>query len=109
MIFRIAEQAQIFRFLNFHSWIGFNQRKHGSDILRRERTIHRLELATFNEEIKELFVSFEPAMRYLPSHGFQLISFGPRQQGYAGTFDSRVAHLYDFFIGDVWNQADAPG
>jgi hypothetical protein len=36
MISRIAKQPLVFRFLNFHRRIGFNQREHGLRGLRRE-------------------------------------------------------------------------
>src|SRR6185437_3811628 len=54
-------------------------------------------------------MSLEPAVPHLPGDSFQFGSFGPRKQGDAGAFNGGVAHLNDFFVGNVGNHSDAFG
>ena len=55
-----------------------------------------MKLAAFDEEIEELRMRFEPAVRHFFHKRFQLTPFRPREQGDARAFDGRVADLHDF-------------
>src|SRR5690349_127240 len=70
------------------------------------RSLDRLELTPFDEEVEKLRVRLEPAVFHPLDEFFQLLPFRAREQRETRALDSRVADLHDPLARHVGDQAD---
>ena len=110
MIFRIAQQPLVFGFLHVERWVGFNQLEHvRTRIAARGEDSTGLNWQPSTKKSKKFgCASSRQCVTVLTSFS-NSARFARDSNAMARAFDRGIAHLHNFRLVNVRNQADAFG